>query len=161
MDITFHTGEGRFNYRVCAIFYQNKVLAMRDERSPTTTCPAGSANWARQPKTPSPAGAPGVSWISPPAFQRPPVAEPGLFHRRCRRWFTHELCLYFLMDAAEPACWSAKYPFTRCEAAAPSRNLSGYPWKSCRKKYFYPLFLRRAFPTCPAVHPAGRSGIKT
>ena len=42
MDITFHTGEGRFNYRVCAIFlHQNKVLAMRDERSPYYYLPGG------------------------------------------------------------------------------------------------------------------------
>ena len=42
MDITFHTSEGRFNYRVCAIFlHQNKVLAMRDERSPYYYLPGG------------------------------------------------------------------------------------------------------------------------
>lgn len=81
MDITFHTSEGRFNYRVCAIFlHQNKVLAMRDERSPYYYLPGGRV---------------ALGETAQDALQRelqeelphstPPVAEPGLFHRRCRR----------------------------------------------------------------------------
>lgn len=42
MDITFDTGEGRFNYRVCAILLDgDRVLAMHDERSPYYYLPGG------------------------------------------------------------------------------------------------------------------------
>ena len=85
MDITFHTSEGRFNYRVCAIFlHQNKVLAMRDERSPYYYLPGGRVALGRDSPRRPPAGAPGgAGYLRPhPAS---PVAEPGLFHRRCRR----------------------------------------------------------------------------
>ena len=42
MDITFDTGEGRINYRVCAILLDGqRVLAMHDERSPYYYLPGG------------------------------------------------------------------------------------------------------------------------
>lgn len=35
MDITFISGQDKFNYRVCAVIISNhKILAMRDERLP-------------------------------------------------------------------------------------------------------------------------------
>ena len=35
MDISFISGQDKFNYRVCAIILSgNKILAMHDERSP-------------------------------------------------------------------------------------------------------------------------------
>lgn len=42
MDISFLTGAQKFNYRVCAmILHENKILAMRDERSPYYYLPGG------------------------------------------------------------------------------------------------------------------------
>ena len=41
MDITFHIGEGRFNYRVCAIFLTKTKCSLCEMNAPpTTTCPA-------------------------------------------------------------------------------------------------------------------------
>lgn len=40
MDISFKTGSGRFNYRVCGVIMRNNsLLIMRDERLPTPICP--------------------------------------------------------------------------------------------------------------------------
>ena len=41
MDISFKTGSGRFNYRVCGVIMRNNsLLIMRDERSPYAYLPA-------------------------------------------------------------------------------------------------------------------------
>lgn len=45
MDITFKTEQGIFNYRVCAIItHNNKLLAMKDERSPYYYLPGRRVN---------------------------------------------------------------------------------------------------------------------
>lgn len=42
MDISFKTGNEKFNYRVCAIIvHDEKILAMHDERSPYFYLPGG------------------------------------------------------------------------------------------------------------------------
>ena len=42
MDISFVSGQDKFNYRVCAIILSgNKILAMHDERSPYYYLPGG------------------------------------------------------------------------------------------------------------------------
>lgn len=42
MDISFINDEGKFNYRVCGIVINdNKILAMKDERSPYYYLPGG------------------------------------------------------------------------------------------------------------------------
>ena len=42
MDCTFHTEQGRFNYRVCGIMLSGgKLLAMRDENPPYYYLPGG------------------------------------------------------------------------------------------------------------------------
>ena len=42
MDISFLEGNGKFNYRVCAVITDGgRLLAMRDERSPYYYLPGG------------------------------------------------------------------------------------------------------------------------
>ena len=42
MDISYTSGNEKFNYRVCAmIISDNKILAMHDERSPYYYLPGG------------------------------------------------------------------------------------------------------------------------
>ena len=42
MDITFKSGDEKFNYRVCAmIISEGKILAMHDDRSPYYYLPGG------------------------------------------------------------------------------------------------------------------------
>ena len=42
MDISFTSGNEKFNYRVCAmIISSGKILAMRDDRSPYYYLPGG------------------------------------------------------------------------------------------------------------------------
>ena len=42
LDVSFRTEEGRFNYRVCGVMlHGDKLLVMRDERSPYYYLPGG------------------------------------------------------------------------------------------------------------------------
>ena len=42
MDLSFQSGNEKFNYRVCAMMIRDgKILAMRDERSPYYYLPGG------------------------------------------------------------------------------------------------------------------------
>ena len=49
MDITFKTNGGRFNYRVCAvILHGEKILAMKEPRTPYYYLPGGRVNLHEQ-----------------------------------------------------------------------------------------------------------------
>ena len=53
MDISFISGQDKFNYRVCAIILSgNKILAMHDERSPYYYLPGGRVRMGEPPKMP-------------------------------------------------------------------------------------------------------------
>lgn len=51
MDISFTSGNEKFNYRVCAmIIYSEKILAMRMIGFHITICPAGELQSVKQQK---------------------------------------------------------------------------------------------------------------
>ena len=53
MDISFKSGNEKFYYRACAIIvHEGKILAMHDERSPFTICPAAAFSWAKRQNKP-------------------------------------------------------------------------------------------------------------
>lgn len=83
MDISFISGQDKFNYRVCAIILSgNRILAMHDERSPYYYLPGGRV---RMGETAEHAAVREVEEeLNIKSKDRPPVmAEPRLFHRRC------------------------------------------------------------------------------
>ena len=148
MDITFHTGEGRFNYRVCAIFlHQNKVLAMRDERSPYYYLPGGrvalgeTAQEALQRELQEELG------ISA-RIQRPLWLNQAFFTEDVDGEFTHELCLYFLMDAAGTGLLERGESFTRHEGQR-RHEFIWLPLEELQGTYFYPLFLKEGLSHLP------------
>ena len=52
MDISFISGQDKFNYRVCAIILSgNRILAMHDERSPYYYLPGGRVRMAKRLNT--------------------------------------------------------------------------------------------------------------
>ena len=52
MDITFKSGNEKFNYRVCAIIISGeKILAMHDDRSPYYYLPGGRVSLGETAET--------------------------------------------------------------------------------------------------------------
>lgn len=141
MDITFKTEEGRFNYRVCAIIiHENKLLAMKDERSPYFYLPGGRV---------------GLHETAEQAVLREVKEELEVDAQIIRPlWFTqsffiedvdqeryHELCLYFLVDISKTALLIRGLKFSLTEG----KHQHTFEWlafEQLKAKYIYPLFIK-------------------
>lgn len=148
MDITFHTSEGRFNYRVCAIFlHQNKVLAMRDERSPYYYLPGGRVALGETAQDALQRELQEELDISA-RIQRPLWLNQAFFTEDVDGEFTHELCLYFLMDAAGTGLLERGESFTRYEGQR-RHEFIWLPLEELQDTYFYPIFLKEGLSHLP------------
>lgn len=148
MDVSFLCDRQKFNYRVCAMFlHDGKILAMQDERSPYYYLPGGRV---------------ALGETAEQAVLREVREELGLDARILRplwlnqAFFTedvdglryHELCLYFLMDAREPALLSRGERFLSREG----RKTHTFEWlafERLQEEYFYPLFLKQEIFSLP------------
>lgn len=141
MDITFDTGEGRFNYRVCAILLDgDRVLAMHDERSPYYYLPGGRVRMGEQAED---------------AVLREVQEELGVEAKLLRPlWLSqafstedvthldfHELCLYFLLDVSHTDLLARGDRFTRQEGRH-THAFEWLPFDRLKDEYLYPLFLK-------------------
>ena len=142
MDITFMSGNEKFNYRVCAmIISDGKILAMHDERSPYFYLPGGRV---------------GMREAAEDAVIREVQEELGVTAKILRplwlnqAFFTedvdglnyHELCIYYLMDISEPDLLSRGDSFTTKEG----NRIHTFEWLEfdrLKDEYFYPLFLKK------------------
>ena len=142
MDITFMTGNEKFNYRVCAmIISDGKILAMHDERSPYFYLPGGRV---------------GMREAAEDAVIREVQEELGVTAKILRplwlnqAFFTedvdglnyHELCIYYLMDISETDLLSRGDSFTTKEG----NRIHTFEWLEfdrLKDEYFYPLFLKK------------------
>ena len=141
MDITFRTEAGRFNFRVCAIMlHDDRILAMRDERSPYYYLPGGRVS---------------LHETAEQAILRELQEELGIDARVVRPlWVNehffveevdqeryHEMCVYFLMDVSETALLSRGETFVLNEG----KHTHAFEWltfEQLKSTYFYPLFLK-------------------
>ena len=141
MDISFVTDEGKFNCRVAALLLdEGRILAMRDERSPYYYLPGGRVRLGERAED---------------AVLREVREELGIEARIIRllwlsqAFFTedvdglayHELCLYFLLDAAQTDLLSRGEGFTRQEGPH-THDFEWLPFDRLRDEYFYPIFLK-------------------
>ena len=142
MDISFVSGNDKFNYRVCAMIVSDgKILAMHDDRSPYYYLPGGRV---------------AIGETAEDAIIREVQEELGVILKIVRplwlnqAFFTedvdnlnyHELCIYFLMDIADTDLLTRGKQFISNEGS----RLHTFEWlefERLKDEYFYPLFLKK------------------
>ncbi len=141
MDITFETEAGRFNYRVCAILLdRGRILAMHDERSPYFYLPGGRVRMGERAEDAVLREVREELGIEA-RILRPLWLSQSFFNEDVVRVDYHELCLYFLLDAAGTDLLSRGDRFRGPEL----RHVHDFEWlpfDRLREEYFYPLFLK-------------------
>lgn len=149
MDVTFKTPEGRFNYRVCAVIVDGeRLLAMKDERSPYYYLPGGRVMLHETAET---------------AVLREVREELGIEAQIDRAlWFDqsffvedvsgekfHELCLYFLLDIADTDLLTRGACFDGVE----KKHRHRFEWltfDAVEREYLYPLFIKKHIQKLPS-----------
>lgn len=142
MDITFKSGDEKFNYRVCAmIISEGKILAMHDDRSPYYYLPGGrvalgeTAEMAVIREVQEELGV-------TPRIVRPLWLNQAFFTEDVDHLRYHELCVYFLMDISDTDLLSRGKHFTTRE----DYHTHTFEWLAfdrLKDEYFYPLFLKK------------------
>ena len=141
MDITFKTDEGLFNYRVCAIIVDdNKLLAMKDERSPYYYLPGGRVNLHETAELAILRELKEELNIEA-KIERPLWFNQSFFIEDVKKEKFHELCLYFLIDISNTDLLSRGDVFTTKD----EKRIYQYEWLDFKKletEYLYPLFIK-------------------
>lgn len=150
MDITFRTGEGRFNYRECAVVvHDGRLLAMRDGVSPYFYLPGGrvklheAAEDALRREMREELGVEGKTvrplWLNESFFTEDVTGERF-----------HELCLYWLVDVSETGLLSLGDTFSRRDDNNGRINAFEWlPFGRVKSEYLYPLFIKREIDRLP------------
>ena len=141
MDITFETEAGRFNYRVCAVLLdRGRILAMHDERSPYFYLPGGRVRMGERAEDAVLREVREELGIEAKIL-RPLWLSQSFFNEDVVRVDYHELCLYFLLDAAGTDLLLRGDRFRGPER----RHVHDFQWlpfERLKDEYFYPLFLK-------------------
>ena len=142
MDISFKTEEGKFNYRVCAIIIWNeKILAMRDNRSPYYYLPGGRVQMREAAETAVLREVREELGVTA-EIVRPLWLNQAFFTEDVDGLNYHELCIYFLMDISQTDLLGRGEHFTTREGTR-THHFEWLPFTSLRDAYFYPLFLKK------------------
>lgn len=148
MNLTFATSEGTFNYRACAVIvHQNRLLAMRDERSPYYYLPGGRVFLHE------------TAEAAVLRELREELAIDAVIERPlwlCQSFFTeevsderyHELCLYYLIDVSQTDLLSRGERFTMWENRH-QHTFEWLPFDQVKTAYLYPLFIKERITHLP------------
>lgn len=140
-DITYISGQEKFNYRVCAVIvHAGKLLAMHDERSPYYYLPGGRVRLGET------AEAAVLREIEEELgvkarLLRPLWLNQGFFTEDVDGLHYHELCVYFLVDVSETGLLDLGEHFTLCEGTH-THDFEWLAFGRLKDEYFYPLFLK-------------------
>lgn len=141
MDITFKTEQGRFNYRVCGmIIHDNKILAMRDQRSPYYYLPGGRVKLGETVEDAVLREIREELEIDA-TIVRPLWFNQGFFTEDVSGEQFHEICIYFLMDISHTDLLSKGKQFVLNE----NNQRHTFEWLAfdrLKDEYFYPIFLK-------------------
>ena len=141
MDISFAVGEAKFNYRVGAVMLNgDRLLAMRDERSPYFYLPGGRVKLGETAEQAI------VREIQEELHVTAEIVRPLWLNQAFFKEYTdglryHELCVYFLLDISNTVLPSRGDRF--CLTEGQRRN--SFEWLSFERlkdEYFYPAFLK-------------------
>lgn len=147
-DVSYVIGNSRFNYRVCAVFVSdNKLLAMRDGFSPYYYLPGGRVKLGETAENAM------IREIEEelnftPRIIRPLWLNQGFFTEDVSGMRYHEICVYFLVDASDPALAGKGEAFELHEKNRTNR----FEWLAfdrLKDEYFYPTFLKTAIYSLP------------
>lgn len=150
MDLSFQSGNEKFNYRVCAMIIHNgHILAMRDERSPYYYLPGGRVEMGESAEHAVIREAQEELGITP-QIVRPLWLNQAFFTEDVDGLRYHELCIYYLMDITDTGLPDRGESFTSKEGQRTYR----FEWLAFERlanEYFYPKFLKRDIFHLPEV----------
>ena len=142
MDISFRTGNDKFNYRVCAIILNDgKILAMHDERSPYFYLPGGRVKLGETAEEAV------IREIEEELnitarIVRPLWLNQGFFKEDVDGLQYHEICIYFLMDISDTPLLSRGNQFIQQEGVR-KHTFQWLKYEQLQHEYFYPIFLKK------------------
>ena len=150
MDISFISGNEKFNYRVCAMMISDeRILAMHDDRSPYYYLPGGRVAIGETAENAVIREIQEELDITP-KIVRPLWLNQAFFTEDVDNLNYHELCIYFLMDITDTDLLTRGEQFTSNEG---HRTLT-FEWlefERLKDEYFYPLFLKKDIFNLPNV----------
>lgn len=142
MDISFKVDDAKFNYRVCAmIIFDDRILAMHDERSPYFYLPGGRVKMGETAECAVIREIREELGITAEII-RPLWLNQAFFTEDVDNLSYHELCVYFLMDISNTDLLSKGKKFTLYEG----NHIHTFEWLEfdrLKQEYFYPLFLKK------------------
>lgn len=148
MDLTFKTENGRFNFRVCAIILHNeRILAMRDERSPYYYLPGGRVHLHETAEDAIRREIKEELRIDA-EIVRPLWVNQSFFTEDTDGERFHEICLYFLLNVENSGLSSFGNRF-RLDEGKHTHIFEWIPCVSLKERYFYPLFLKERIHSLP------------
>lgn len=142
MDVSFKTGNEKFNYRVCAMMLQEgKILVMQDERSPYYYLPGGRVGLGERAEDAVIRELREELGITA-KIERPVWLNQAFFTEDVDHLNYHEICIYFLMDISGTDLLSRGEKFTSREGSRTHR-FGWVPIEQLQDMYFYPIFLKQ------------------
>ena len=150
MDISFKSGNAKFNYRVCAMMISDgKILAMHDDRSPYYYLPGGRVAISETAENAVIREVQEELGVTP-KIVRPLWLNQAFFTEDVDNLNYHELCIYFLMDITDTDLLTRGKQFTSNEG----HRIHTFEWlefERLKDEYFYPLFLKNDIFNLPNV----------
>ena len=142
MDITYTSGNDKFNYRVCAmIISDGKILAMHDDRSPYFYLPGGRVTHGETAEDAVIREVQEELGITA-NIERPLWLNQAFFTEDVDNLHYHELCIYFLMNIEDTDLLTRGKQFISKEGHR-THNFEWLEFGRLQDEYFYPLFLKK------------------
>ena len=148
MDITYVSGQEKFNYRVCAVIISNnRILAMHDERSPYFYLPGGRVQMGETAEHAIVREVEEELNITPQII-RPLWLNQSFFKEDVDNLNYHEICIYYLMNISETGLLEKGERFTLHERQH-KHDFEWLAFERLRDEYFYPIFLKTSILNLP------------